>query len=170
MSQKLLFHGKTAIITGAAGGTGRSYVLDLAARGCNIVVNDIGCAVTGDKALGNSDSAAALAKEIVQNGGKAVPNYNSVLEGQKIVDHAISAFGSVDILINNAGIIRDRSFLKMAEKDWNDVLDVHLNGTFQMCHAVWPKMMASNYGRIINIGSRAGLYGNFGICCILFYF
>lgn len=161
MASRLLFHGKTAIVTGGGGGMGAHYVRDLAARGCNVVINDIGCELSGANP-GSSRSAGELAKEIVRKGGKAVPNYDSVLDGEKIVEQALKEYGSADILINNAGILRDRSFLKMTEDDWKVVIDAHLNGCFKMCHTVWPLMIKNNYGRIVNIGSRAGLYGNFG--------
>lgn len=101
-------------------------------------------------------------KEIVSKGGKAVANYDNVLDGEKIVEKALSAFGRCDIVVNNAGILRDKSFAKMTKDDWRAVLNVHLEGTFNLCHAVWPAMQEQKYGRIINVGSGAGLYGNFG--------
>ena len=104
----------------------------------------------------------AVVKEILAKGGKAVANYDNVLEGEKIVECAMKSFGRCDIVINNAGILRDKSMAKMAKQDWKAVLDVHLEGTFNICHAVWPIMQAQKYGRIVNIGSGAGLYGNFG--------
>lgn len=103
-----------------------------------------------------------VVKEITENGGKALANYENVLDGDKIVDCALKAFGRCDIVINNAGILRDKSMAKMTKEDWRAVLDVHLEGTFNICHSVWPTMQAQKYGRIINIGSGAGLYGNFG--------
>jgi multifunctional beta-oxidation protein len=90
-------------------------------------------------------------------------NSNNVAsEGEKIVEHALTSFGRCDVLINNAGNLRDKSFTKMTKEDWHSVMDVHLNGTFQLCHALWPLLQQQQYGRIINIGSGAGLYGNFG--------
>lgn len=100
--------------------------------------------------------------EIRRQGGKAIANYENVLNGTKIVETTLKEFGTCDILINNAGILRDKSFAKLTKEDWKAVLDVHLEGTFSLCHAVWPIMQQQNYGRIINIGSGAGLYGNFG--------
>lgn len=101
--------------------------------------------------------------EINANGGKAVYNSHSVAtEGEKIVEHALKSFGRCDVLINNAGNLRDKSFAKLTKEDWHSVLDVHLNGTFQLCHSLWPILQQQQYGRIINIGSGAGLYGNFG--------
>lgn len=139
---------------------GSSFVLDLAARGCNVVINDIGCALNGSKE--KEDRAGQLTKQILRKGGKAVANYDSVLDGEKIVEQALREFGSVDIVINNAGVLRDRTFLKMTDEDWQLVIDTHLTGTYKVCHAAWPIMMAKKYGRIVNISSRAGLYGNFG--------
>lgn len=146
MGSRLLFHGKTAIVTGAGGGMGAHYVRDLAARGCNVIINDLGCELNGKNPHTNN-KASILAKEIVQKGGKAVPNFESVLDGEKIVEHALKEFGSVDIVINNAGIIRDKSFLKMSEEDWKAVVDTHLHGCFKMCHTAWPLMMKQNYGK-----------------------
>lgn len=146
MGSRLLFHGKTAIVTGAGGGMGAHYARDLAARGCNVVVNDLGCELSG-KNPHTSNKAGLVAKDIVLKGGKAVPNYDSVLDADKIVEQALKEFGSVDIVINNAGILRDKSFLKMTEDDWKVVIDVHLNGCFKMCHAVWPLMIKNNYGK-----------------------
>ena len=105
---------------------------------------------------------ASVVNEIIEKGGKAVANRNSVVDGGSIVEHALKEFGSCDILINNAGILRDKSFAKMTKSDWDEVLAVHLGGTFALCHAAWPVMLKQNYGRIINIGSASGLYGNFG--------
>lgn len=101
-------------------------------------------------------------QEIVDNGGKAIANYDNVLDSEKIVEAAMKTFGRCDILINNAGILRDKSMAKMAKVDWKAVMDVHLEGTFGLCHTLWPIMQSQKYGRIINIGSGAGLYGNFG--------
>jgi multifunctional beta-oxidation protein len=181
-SSKLTFAGKTAIITGAGGALGRSYALDLAKRGCNLLINDVFAALNG-AAQADSSSAGGiriivhytsviilqqyffiekLVWEIQKLGGKASYNGNSVAEGEKIVESALKAFGRCDILINNAGNLRDKSFSKMTLEDWESVLNVHLNGTFKLCHSAWPAMQSQNFGRIINIGSGAGLYGNFG--------
>jgi len=157
---KLLFKNQTAIVTGAGGGLGRVYALELAKRGCNIVVNDVGGNLGGNKT--DDSPAKKVVDEIINLGGKAIANFDSVLNAQNIINQAYSTFGNVHILINNAGILRDKSFAKMEKDDWSKVIDVHVNGTFEMCHAIWPKFQNSNYGRIINIGSGAGLYGSFG--------
>lgn len=153
---KLLFHGKTAVITGAGGGLGRVYAIELSKRGANVVVNDI---PPRDSTTSAADS---LVKYINENGGKAISSHHDVIDGNEIINDAINAYGKVDILINNAGILRDKSFHKMTKKEWYDVINIHLNGTFELCHSVWPHMQQQNYGRIINVGSGAGLYGNFG--------
>jgi NAD(P)-dependent dehydrogenase (short-subunit alcohol dehydrogenase family) len=101
-------------------------------------------------------------QEIISKGGKAIANYDNVVHGERIIESAMKSFGRCDIVINNAGILRDKSLAKMTKEDWRAVLDVHLEGTFSICHAVWPIMQAQKYGRIINVGSGAGLYGNFG--------
>ena len=162
---KLLFHGKTAIITGAGGALGRAYALDLAKRGCSLLINDLGATLIGTVDSGSKpemSNGEKLVAEIKQQGGKALFNSMSVSEGDKIVEAALKEFGRCDILINNAGNLRDKSFVKMTKEDWHSVMDVHLNGSFLLCHALWPHFQAQNYGRIINIGSGAGLYGNFG--------
>jgi (3R)-3-hydroxyacyl-CoA dehydrogenase / 3a,7a,12a-trihydroxy-5b-cholest-24-enoyl-CoA hydratase / enoyl-CoA hydratase 2 len=148
----LLLKGRTAVITGAGGGLGRSYALELARRGANVIVNDL-----------SNDATNAVVKEIRNNGGNAINNnYNVVNSPQDIINHAIDEYGSIDILINNAGILRDKSFLKSNSSDWHNVVDVHLNGTYGLCKEAWIHMIKNEYGRIVNIGSGAGLYGNFG--------
>lgn len=103
-----------------------------------------------------------VVQEITALGGKAVANYENVLHGDKIIESAMKQFGRCDIVINNAGILRDKSMTKMKKEDWRAVMNVHLEGTFNICHAAWPIMQEQKYGRIINVGSGAGLYGNFG--------
>lgn len=159
---KLLFANRTALITGAGGGLGRSYALELAKRGCNVVVNDLGGTVSGAAAANSQDNVNNLVKEIRNLGGHAVADFNNVLDAKDIIQTGLDTFGSVDIVINNAGILRDKSFAKMTEKDWENVLNVHLVGTFRMCHSAWPHMLHKGYGRIVNVGSGAGCYGNFG--------
>lgn len=161
-SAPIRFDGRVAIVTGAGGGLGRIYALDLAARGCKVVVNDLGVSAKGEKASNSSSSADKVVAEIVSKGGKAVADGHSVAEGEKIVQTALKAFGRVDILINNAGIIRDSSFGKMSEKDWDLVIETHLKGTFSVTKAVWGLFLKNNYGRIVNVTSSSGLYGNFG--------
>ena len=156
----LRFDGKVAIVTGAGGGLGRSHALLLASRGAKVVVNDLGGSFTGE---GKSGGAAdKVVDEIKAAGGEAVANYDSVEDGDKIVKTAIDTWGRIDILINNAGILRDVSFAKMSQQDWDLVYKVHVLGTFRVTHAAWPYMRDNGYGRIINTASAAGIYGNFG--------
>ena len=125
-STLLNFRGKIAIVTGGSGGLGERYAIDLAKRGASVIVNDVSS---------SSDKLRAVVKRIIDDGGIAKENFNSVLDGKQIVDDAINHFGSCDILINNAGILRDKSFHNMSKEEWRDVLDVHLQGTFEICHA-----------------------------------
>lgn len=157
---KLRFDGRVAIVTGAGAGLGREYALLLASRGAKVVVNDLGGSHVGEGA--SQRAADVVVEEIRKNGGEAVADYNSVIDGAKVVDTAIKAFGRVDILINNAGILRDRSIVKTTDQDWNLVLDVHLKGSFKCTQAAFPHMKAQNYGRIIMTASNSGIYGNFG--------
>ncbi|HUS31029.1 MAG TPA: SDR family NAD(P)-dependent oxidoreductase, partial [Kofleriaceae bacterium] len=160
MSKDLRFDGKVAIVTGAGGGLGRSHALLLASRGAKVVVNDLGGSFTGD---GKSSSAAdKVVAEIKEKGGEAVANYDSVTDGDKIVKTAIDTWGRIDILINNAGILRDVSFQKMTQQDWDLVYQVHVLGTMKVTQAAWNLMRDQGYGRIINTSSAAGIYGNFG--------
>ena len=127
MASKLLkFRGRVAIVTGAGGGLGEKYALDLAKRGASVIVNDV---------AGSADKVRAIVKAIIADGGIAKESINSVIDGKDIVADAINHFGGCDILINNAGNLRDISFHKMTQEDWKRVLDVHLQGTFQVCHA-----------------------------------
>ncbi len=161
---EIRFDGRVAIVTGAGGGLGRSHALLLASRGAKVVVNDLGGAFDGTGA-GGTAMAEKVAEEIRAAGGEAVPNYNGVDTwegGQAIVKTALDAFGKVDILINNAGILRDKSFMKMDEEDIDKVLTVHLKGAFNVTKAAFPVMRENNYGRIVMTTSSTGLYGNFG--------
>jgi len=157
------FDGKVAIITGAGGGLGRSHALDLAKRGALIVVNDLGGSTDG---TGHSETAAQkVVDEITAAGGEAVASYDSVATpegGQSIVQTAIDSFGRIDIIINNAGILRDTSFKNMTPDQLNPVLDVHLRGAFYVTQPAWQIMRDQGYGRIINTSSGAGIFGNFG--------
>jgi NAD(P)-dependent dehydrogenase (short-subunit alcohol dehydrogenase family) len=157
------FDGKVAIITGAGGGLGRSHALELARRGALIVVNDLGGASDG---TGSSESAAQkVVDEIKALGGEAVPSYDSVATpegGANIVKTAVDAFGSVHVIINNAGILRDTSFKNMTPEELNPVLDVHLRGAFYVTQPAWQLMRDQGYGRIVNTSSGAGIFGNFG--------
>ncbi|MGN6108034.1 MAG: SDR family NAD(P)-dependent oxidoreductase [Kofleriaceae bacterium] len=160
MTKQLRFDGKVALVTGAGGGLGRSHALLLASRGAKVVVNDLGGSHTGD---GKSSTAAdRVVDEIKAAGGEAVANYDSVEDGDKIVKTAIDAFGKIDIVINNAGILRDVTFQKMTQQDWDLVYRVHVLGAFRVTHAAWPYMRDAGYGRIVNTASAAGIYGNFG--------
>ena len=156
------FDGKVAIVTGAGNGLGRQYALLLAARGCKVVVNDLGGSVKGEDQSAQKHAADAVVDEIKAAGGIAVANKDSVEFGDKIVKTAVDAFGTVDIVINNAGILRDVSFQKMSELDWDLIMKVHLKGAFSVSRAAWNIMREKNYGRIINTGSSAGIFGAFG--------
>ena len=161
-SQQLSFKDQVVVVTGAGGGLGKVYALEYAKRGAKVVVNDLGGTLGGSGQ--NSKAADVVVDEIKSKyNGTAVANYDSVNEnGANIIKTAIDNFGKIDILINNAGILRDVSFNKMSEKEFQAVIDVHLNGAFQLTHAAWPYMKAQKFGRIINTASPAGLFGNFG--------
>src|ERR1035437_404993 len=160
MVEQLRYDGKVVIVTGAGNGLGRSYALLLGARGAKVVVNDLGGRGHGE---GTSSAAAdKVVAEIKAKGGQAVANRDSVEDGAKIVQTALDAFGTVDIVINNAGILRDVSFQKMSEDDWNLIQRVHLNGSKSVTQAAWPIMREKGYGRIVMTTSAAGIYGNYG--------
>jgi NAD(P)-dependent dehydrogenase (short-subunit alcohol dehydrogenase family) len=157
------FDGRVAIVTGAGAGLGRTYALALAEKGANVVVNDLGGSRDGSGA--GTNAADAVVAEIKKAGGNAVANYDSVATkegGENIVKTALDAFGKVDILINNAGILRDKSLMKIEEPEWDIVLAVHLKGAFCVTQPAFKVMKENGYGRIINTASGAGLYGNFG--------
>jgi NAD(P)-dependent dehydrogenase (short-subunit alcohol dehydrogenase family) len=157
------FDGRVAIVTGAGGGLGRSHALLLASRGAKVVVNDLGGSRDGSGA--GSEMADAVVQEIVDGGGEAVANYDGVHTwqgGDGIVQTALDAFGRVDIVVNNAGILRDTSFAKLEEAQLDLVLKVHLYGAFHVARAAWPHLKEQGYGRVINTTSGSGLYGNFG--------
>ncbi|XP_063050873.1 peroxisomal multifunctional enzyme type 2 [Engraulis encrasicolus] len=160
MSAPLSFDGKVVLVTGAGGGLGREYALAFAERGAAVVVNDLG----GDIKGGGKSSAAAdkVVEEIKAKGGKAVANYDSVEEGEKLIQSALEAFGRIDVVINNAGILRDRSFGRTSDLDWDLIHRVHLRGSFQVTRAAWDHMKKQKFGRIIMTSSAAGIYGNFG--------
>tara|TARA_B100000700_G_scaffold161981_1_gene179363 strand:- start:207 stop:1109 length:903 start_codon:yes stop_codon:yes gene_type:complete len=157
------FENKTVIVTGAGNGLGKSYALDFAKRGANVVVNDLGGAVDGS---GSGNTAAdQVVDEIKNNGGNAVANYDSVSSkegGESIVNSAIESFGGVHAVVNNAGILRDKSFAKLSEEEFNAVIDVHLKGTFFVCQPAFAHMKENGYGRFVNVASPSGLFGNFG--------
>lgn len=157
------FADQVAIVTGAGGGLGRCHALELARRGAKVVINDLGGSMDGSG--GSSDAAEAVVAEIKAMGGEAIANGGSVSDragAQSMVDDAMNAWGRVDVLINNAGILRDKSFSKMTLDDFEMVVNVHLMGAAYCSHAVWPIMREQNYGRILMTTSPSGLYGNFG--------
>jgi 3-hydroxyacyl-CoA dehydrogenase/3a,7a,12a-trihydroxy-5b-cholest-24-enoyl-CoA hydratase len=149
-----------AVITGAGAGLGRSHALEFARRGAKVVVNDLGGGGHGE---GKSSAAAdKVVAEILAAGGEAVANYDSVENGEAIIRTALDNFDRVDMVINNAGILRDASFAKMTDEDWNLIYRVHALGAYKVTKAAWPIMQEQGYGRIVNTASAAGLYGNFG--------
>jgi NAD(P)-dependent dehydrogenase (short-subunit alcohol dehydrogenase family) len=163
LSEPITFDGRVAVITGAGGGLGKTYALELARRGASVVVNDLGGLVDG---TGTSASAAdAVVDEIRTGGGEAVSNYDSVSTeegGAGIIQTAVDEFGGVDILINNAGILRDKSFANMETAEIESVLEVHLRGAFYVSQPAFRLMKDNGYGRLVFTSSNAGLFGNFG--------
>ena len=154
------FNDRVVIITGAGNGLGRSHALDFGKRGAKVVVNDLGGSGFGEGA--DQRVADVVVDEIKAAGGEAVANYDSVTDGDKIVQTAMDAFGRVDVVVNNAGILRDKSFQKMTDEDWDLIFDVHVRGAYKVTHAAWPLMREQGYGRIVFTTSAAGIYGNFG--------
>jgi NAD(P)-dependent dehydrogenase (short-subunit alcohol dehydrogenase family) len=160
---EIRFDGRTAVITGAGGGLGRTYALELGRRGANVVVNDLGGAADGTG--GGSSMADAVVKEIGEAGGNAVANYDSVATpegGQAIIQSALDAFGGIDVVINNAGILRDKTFAKLEPQELEIVLDVHLKGAFFVSQPAFRHMKDQGYGRFLFTASAAGIFGNFG--------
>jgi NAD(P)-dependent dehydrogenase (short-subunit alcohol dehydrogenase family) len=160
---ELHFDERVAIITGAGGGLGRSHALELARRGARVVVNDVGRSVHGDGA--STDAAQAVVDEITALGGTAVANHDTVATtegGHAIVQAALDEFGRVDIVINNAGILRDKAFHKMDSHMIDSVVDIHLKGALFVSQPAFRVMRENGYGRIVNTTSASGLFGNFG--------
>src|ERR1700761_2145404 len=164
MASPLRYDNQVAIVTGAGNGLGKQYALFLASRGAKVVVNDLGGTFNGKDAGGKGDARVAdvVVKEIRAAGGVAVANYDPVQNGDKIVKTAIDTFGRVDILINNAGILRDITLRNMKHEDWDIIMDVHVHGSYKTARAAWPYMRKQKYGIIINTSSSSGLFGNFG--------
>ena len=159
------FKGRVAIVTGAGGGLGRQHALALAARGARVLVNDLGGSVDGELAQGAASPAQAVVDEIRSRGGEAIASSASVTDFtavQAMVQQAVDQWGRVDILLNNAGLLRDKSFAQMELADFRLVLDVHLMGAVHCSKAVWPHMVRQKRGRIVMTTSSSGLYGNFG--------
>ncbi len=163
MADELGFDGKVAIVTGGAGGLGRQHALLLASRGARVVINDLGGSVSGE---GTSQGPAeSVAQEIRDLGGEAVADTNSVSTpegGAAVVQTALDAFERVDIVINNAGILRDKTFQNMTPELLEPVIDVHLKGAFYVTRPAWLAMREQHYGRIVNTSSNSGILGNFG--------
>jgi NAD(P)-dependent dehydrogenase (short-subunit alcohol dehydrogenase family) len=154
---------KVVIVTGAGGGIGRDFALAMAAKGAKVVVNDVGASVSGEGK--DAGPAQKVVAEIKARGGTAVASTDSVAEWEaanRIVKTAIDSFGRVDVVVNNAGILRDRFFFNMSVEEWKAVIDVHLNGTFYVSRAAAPYFKSQNSGRYINMTSTSGLVGNFG--------
>jgi len=157
------FDGQVAVVTGAGGGLGRAHALLLASRGARVVVNDLGGDPDGTGA--NSSPADQVVKEILGAGSEAVANYDSVATpkgGEAIIQTALDAFGTVDIVINNAGILRDKSFAKIAPADFDILIDVHLRGAFHVSQPAFRVMKDKGFGRFVHTTSASGLFGNFG--------
>jgi NAD(P)-dependent dehydrogenase (short-subunit alcohol dehydrogenase family)/putative sterol carrier protein len=163
LEETVRFDGRVAVVTGAGGGLGRVYALELARRGAKVLVNDLGGGPDGE---GESSAPAdRVVDEIRAAGGEAAANYDSAADadgGRRIIDAAVAAFGRVDVLINNAGILRDKTLAKMTPDLWDPVMDVHLKGAYNVTRPAFIQMREQGYGRIVLTSSAAGLYGNFG--------
>jgi NAD(P)-dependent dehydrogenase (short-subunit alcohol dehydrogenase family) len=158
-----MLKGKVVVVTGAGGGIGRDFALAMAANGAKVVVNDIGASVSGEGT--DAGPAQKVVEEIKSKGGSAVASTDSVAEWEsanRIVRCAIDNFQKIDVIVNNAGILRDRFFFNMSVEEWKAVIDVHLNGTFYVSRAAAPHFKSQNSGRYINMTSTSGLVGNFG--------
>jgi len=163
MSDGFGLKGRTVLVTGSGGGLGRAHALLFAKHGCNLVINDLGGTMDG---TGKGSAAAdKVVDEIKAAGGKAVANYDSVSDkagADNMIKTALDAFGSIDVVINNAGILRDKSFAKMEDADWDSIFAVHVKGAYLVTKAAWPHMRENKYGRVIMTASASGIYGNFG--------
>ena len=160
MSKSIRFEDRVVIVTGAGGGLGRAHALLFAQHGAKVVVNDLGGSAHGEGA--NASAADRVVAEIREAGGTAVANHDSVTDGAKIVEQALDSFGRIDVVVNNAGILRDKTFHKMEDADWDLVYRVHVEGAYKVTRAAWPHMREQGYGRVIFTASTSGIYGNFG--------
>ncbi|WP_421683689.1 SDR family oxidoreductase [Stutzerimonas urumqiensis] len=160
MTEAIRFEDKVVIVTGAGGGLGRAHALAFARHGARVVVNDLGGSKVGEGASGTA--AQQVVDEITQAGGTAVANTDSVTDGEKIVQQAMDTFGRVDVVVNNAGILRDKTFHKMDDADWDLVYKVHVEGAYKVTRAAWTHLREQAYGRVIFTASTSGIYGNFG--------
>ncbi len=160
MSDAIRFQDQVVIVTGAGGGLGRAHALLFAEHGAKVVVNDLGGSTHGEGA--NASAADKVVEEIRAAGGTAVANHDSVTDGEKIVQCALDNFGRIDVVVNNAGILRDKTFHKMEDADWDLVYKVHVEGAYKVTRAAWPHMREQGYGRVIFTASTSGIYGNFG--------
>lgn len=158
---KLRYDDQVVVVTGAGQGLGRQYAKFYAARGAKVVVNDLGGSFNG-KAGSSSKVADTVVKEIQDAGGIAVANYDPVQQGDKIIKTATDNFGRIDVLVNNAGILRDITLRNMKDEDWDVIIDVHVHGAMKPTRAAWPWFRKQRYGRVINTSSASGLFGNFG--------
>jgi NAD(P)-dependent dehydrogenase (short-subunit alcohol dehydrogenase family) len=154
------FEGRVVIVTGAGNGLGKSHAMEFARRGAKVVVNDLGGSGQG------TGQSASVAEDVVEKikaaGGDAVANTDSVEDGGRIVETALDAFGRIDVVVNNAGILRDSAFHKLSDADWDLIYRVHLKGSYAVTRAAWPHMREQSYGRVLMTSSGAGVYGNFG--------
>ena len=160
MNEAIRFDDKVVIVTGAGGGLGRAHALLFARHGARVVVNDLGGSAQGEGA--DRCAADQVVEEIRQAGGTAVASHDSVTDGDRIVQQALDSFGRLDVVVNNAGILRDKSFHKMEDADWDSVYRVHVEGAYKVTRAAWPYMREQAYGRVIFTSSTSGIYGNFG--------
>ncbi|MDD1014341.1 SDR family oxidoreductase [Pseudomonas rubra] len=160
MRMSIRLDDKVVIVTGAGGGLGRAHALLFARHGANVLVNDLGGSTHGEGA--SASAADRVVAQIREEGGTAVANHDSVSDGQRIVEQALDSFGRVDVVINNAGILRDKTFHKMDDSDWEQVYQVHLEGAYKVTRAAWPYLREQNWGRVIFTASTSGIYGNFG--------
>jgi NAD(P)-dependent dehydrogenase (short-subunit alcohol dehydrogenase family) len=160
MTDSVRLEDRVVIVTGAGGGLGRAHALLFARHGAKVVVNDLGGSTHGEGA--NASAADRVVAEIREAGGEAVANHDSVTDGQRIVEQALDSFGRVDVVVNNAGILRDKTFHKMEDADWDLVYKVHVEGAYKVTRAAWPHLREQNWGRVIFTASTSGIYGNFG--------